>query len=251
VAQVQAAVEPDLLYPLLRGRDVKRWHAEPSAYIIMVQDPIKRRGIDESLMKTKYPKTYLYLKRFEKVLRDRAAFKRYFTRKDKYGNIYETGPFYSMFDVGDYTFAPYKVVWTRISLIEAAVVIKIADKTVVPQETVSLAPFQNEEEAHYFCAFINSLPFQFACASYSQFGGKSMGSPHILDNVRVPKFDLNNKFHLRIAELSKITHDLAKSGEEERLKKIEEEIDELAAQIWGLTKEELREIKLSLEELMA
>ncbi|HAV42682.1 TPA: hypothetical protein DCX15_01515, partial [bacterium] len=73
VESVQSAIEPDLLYPLLRGRDVKRWHAEASAYIIMAQDPIKRRGIDEDEMKTQYPKTYLYLKRFEGILKEKKA----------------------------------------------------------------------------------------------------------------------------------------------------------------------------------
>ena len=73
IESVQAAIELDLLYPLLRGRDVKKWRAEPSAYIIMAQDPIKRRGIDEEDMKTKYPKTYIYLKRFEKTLRERKS----------------------------------------------------------------------------------------------------------------------------------------------------------------------------------
>jgi hypothetical protein len=35
VEQVSMTVEPDLLYPLLRGRDVKRWCAQPSAWIIV------------------------------------------------------------------------------------------------------------------------------------------------------------------------------------------------------------------------
>ncbi len=33
VENVQAVMEPDLLYLLLRGRDVDRWEAKPSAYI--------------------------------------------------------------------------------------------------------------------------------------------------------------------------------------------------------------------------
>ena len=115
VDEVTEPIEPDLLYPLLRGRDVQRWHAEPSAWILMVQDPVKRRGIDEQDLKTRYPRTYSYLKRFEQVLRKRAAFKRYFTHKDKNGHIVETGPFYSMFDVGDYTFALWKVVWREVA----------------------------------------------------------------------------------------------------------------------------------------
>jgi hypothetical protein len=111
VPEVVEAVEPDLLYPLLRGRDVQRWKAEPSACILMVQDPEKRRGYSEEWLQENYPRTYGYLKRFEEVLRKRAAFKRYFTRKDKNNRIVETGPFYSMFGVGPYTFAPWKVVW--------------------------------------------------------------------------------------------------------------------------------------------
>lgn len=108
VENVQAAIEPDLLYPLLRGRDVKRWQASPSAYILMAQDPIKRRGIDEDEMKTSYPKTYAYLKRFEAVLRER--------KSRGVSDMVETGaPFYTMFAVGDYTLAPYKVVWTRMA----------------------------------------------------------------------------------------------------------------------------------------
>jgi hypothetical protein len=65
VENVQAALEPELLYPLLRGRDVHRWQAVPSAYILMVQDPKKRQGYDEDWLKVTYPRTYTYLKRFE------------------------------------------------------------------------------------------------------------------------------------------------------------------------------------------
>ena len=84
----------DLLYPLLRGRDVGRWVAEPSLWILMMQDPRSRRGIDESIVQERYPKTWAYLKGFEGPLRERSGFKRYFTRKDKEGHLVETGPFY-------------------------------------------------------------------------------------------------------------------------------------------------------------
>jgi|Deesub1362A_J573_1020465.scaffolds.fasta_scaffold01453_4 SAM-dependent methyltransferase len=249
VESINAVIEPDLLHPLLRGRDVKRWNAEPSAYIIMTQDPIKRRGIDENEMKTKYPKTYMYFKRFEEILRKRAAFKRYFTRKNRGGRIFETGPFYSMFDVGDYTFAPYKVVWTRIANIEAAVVAQKDGKPIIPQETISLVAFDNEDEVHYLCAMVNSSSFKYAAISYSQAGGKSMGSPHVLTNIRIPRFDPKNKLHIHLSELSKKAHQVAKEEDKEKLKEIEEEIYEISAQIWGLTREELRDIQLSLREL--
>ena len=51
VNHVQAVIESDLVYPLLRGRDVLRWYTEPSAHIILAQDSQTRKGIPESEMK--------------------------------------------------------------------------------------------------------------------------------------------------------------------------------------------------------
>ncbi|WP_054683106.1 hypothetical protein [Rhodothermus marinus] len=103
VESITTELEPDLLYPLLRGRDVRRWYAQPSLHILMVQDPKTRRGIDEQVLQQRYPKTWAYLKRFEAVLRER--------KSQMIRRLMESGPFYSIFGIGDYTFAPWKVVW--------------------------------------------------------------------------------------------------------------------------------------------
>ena len=241
VESIQMAIEPDLLYPLLRGRDVKRWCAEPSAYILMVQDPDKRCGIDEDEMKADYPKTYLYLKRFEAILQERAAYKRYFSPED---------PFYSMFDVGDYTFAPYKVVWPNIaSEIVSAVISTEENKLILPQHIVTLVACKSLPEAHYICALMNSRIVNFSLQSYSMKGGKSFGDPHVLQNIRIPKFDSTNKVHQELTSLSQNAHYAVSIGDEAGLRELEEGIDELAAQIWGLSSDELNEIRASLEEM--
>jgi SAM-dependent methyltransferase len=250
VDEVTEPIEPDLLYPLLRGRDVQRWKAQPSAWILMVQDPEERQGYDEEWLQENCPRTYGYLKRFEEVLRERAAFKRYFTRKDKNGRIVETGPFYSMFDVGTYTFAPWKVVWPNIaSALNAAVVGLAEGKVVVPQHIVTLVACETEDEAHYICALINSSSANFTARAYSQEGGKSFGDPHILEHIRIPRFDPKNPVHCRLAELSMQAHEAAKIGDEMRLREIEAEIDRWAAKLWNLTDDELRDIQQSLAEL--
>jgi len=242
VESVQMAIEPDLLYPLLRGRDVKRWRAEPSSYILMAQDPDKRCGIDEDEMKVDYPKTYLYLNRFESALRQR--------KSRGVTDMIEGGlPFYTMFAVGDYTLAPYKVVWTRIGTVEAAVVNTLDGKSIIPQETITLVACTTKEEAHYIASLINSSIFQYAVTSYSQAGGKSMGSMHVLQNIRIPKFDSANKVHQELVGLSQNAQYATAMGDEVGLKELEQHIDELAAQIWGLTSDELKEIKESLAEL--
>jgi hypothetical protein len=250
VDEVTEPLEPDLLYPLLRGRDVQRWRAEPSALILMVQDPVKRRGIDEKELQTRYPRTYGYLKRFEPVLRQRAAFKRYFTRPERGGKVKETGPFYSMFDVGDYTFAPWKVVWPNIaSMLNAAVVGSSEGKVVVPQHIVTLVACETEEEAHYICALINSSSANFAARTYSQEGGKSFGDPHILGHIRIPRYNPQDAVHRRLAELSQAAHQAARREDAAELARIEAEIDRQAAQLWDLSEAELREIQQSLAEV--
>lgn len=50
VESVQVKLEKELLYPLLRGRDVTAWSARPSAHLLFVQDVSRRCGILESIM---------------------------------------------------------------------------------------------------------------------------------------------------------------------------------------------------------
>ena len=134
VPLVEHLVESELLFPLLRWADVDRFRAVPQTFVLMTQDPQRRRGIEEGLMRTRYPNAYAYLGRFRELLEDRAAYRRYQAR----------AAFYSMYDVGPYTLAPVKVVWRRMDRrINAAVVEPVSDprlgpRPVVPQETCVL-----------------------------------------------------------------------------------------------------------------
>jgi len=241
VESIQMAIEPDLLHPLLRGRDVRRWHAEPSAHILMVQDPEKRRGIDEGEMKTDYPKTYLYLKRFEVALRERKS-------RGVTDMIEEGAPFYTMFAISDYTFAPYKVVWReQASALTVSIVSSIESKPVIPDHKLMMIDCSTERESHYLGAMLNSAPARFAAISYAV---EIQFDTHLLKNIRIPKFDPGNKIHKELAGLSQNAHYAVSIGDEVGLKEIiEPRIDELAAQVWGLTGEELIEIQSSLKEM--
>ena len=241
VPKVQSAVEPDLLFPLLRAANVSRWSATPEISIVATHRPemhLKAIPVDE--MQTRYPKTFAYLKRFETMLRQRAAFKRYFD---------EASPFYSLFNIGEYSFAKWKVVWTRIGKVEAAVAAPTHGKPCLPQETVTLVDCKCKDEAHYLAAVINSAPFQYAVMSYSQKGGKSMGSMHVLKYVQVPTFESKNKTHVALAEHSEAAHKAATKGNDAEIREIEAEIDKAAAKLWRLSNEELAEIKRSLEDM--
>jgi len=242
VDDVQAAIEPDLVYPLLLRGDVRRWQAIPSVYVLATHEPgMKLKAIPEDEMATRLPKTYAYLKHFEDVLRQRSVYRRYFKEDD---------PFYSMFNIGDYTFAPYKVVWPNIaSELACAVVSSHEGKTVIPQHIVTLVGLDNAEEAHFVCAVANSSPINFALQSYSQKGGKSFGTPHVLENLFVPRHEVANTTHCQLAAFSQEAHQATAAGDAARVREIEAEIDQLAAELWGLSQQELEEIQRSLEEL--
>ncbi len=62
-------------------------------------------GMPEAEMKRRDPKTFAYLKRFEDRLRARSGFKQYFRPTD---------PFYSIYNVGPYTMADWKVLWPEV-----------------------------------------------------------------------------------------------------------------------------------------
>jgi len=244
------ALEPDLLYPLLRGRNVGRWRAQSSAFLLNVQDPKERRGCDEDWLKTKHPLTYSYLLRFEKVLRRRSGFRKYFCDEHRK----PLAPFYSMYNIGEYTLAPYKVCWPELSndlragVAEPTKVAKVKNRTLAPDHTVVFIPLKGRAEAHYCCGLLNSSISGLMVASYVTLHP----SPHILEHVRLPKFDAKDKRHRRLAELSLEAHQLAAeatSAAQKRLAKVETEIDDQAAAVWGISPAELRDIQSSLADL--
>ncbi len=225
VAAEVVELEPDLLYPLLRWGDVAAFQARPSAWILLAQDPATRTGIDEDLLRARWPRTYAYLRAHERVLRERAALRRFQRGR----------PFYSMYNVGPYTLAPCKVVWRRMdrrlraAVVEPAVHGLLGPRPVVPQETCVFIPGESLEEAHYLSAMLNSGPLGRLVAACSVQGGKSFGTPAILDVLGLARFDPRCGVHGELAALSRAAH--AQAGKEEPLQQTIERIDEQAARL--------------------
>jgi hypothetical protein len=249
---VQAVIEPDLVYPLLRGRDVRRWHAEPSAYIILAQDPERRRGIPESEMKRRYPKTYAYLKPFEGdpkkpergTLRGRATS---FVRRP----IENGAPFYTMFAVGPYTMAKWKVVWNRIDTELQACVIGSSKSglVIIPQETHTFVTVGSKEEGFYFSALFNASPCDLLVQCYSI--SKGFASAHVMERLSIPKYSGKNPTHRALVECSQRCHAAAAKGDADAVSRLEAQMDCAAARIWSITDDELRAVQDALREMTA
>jgi len=229
IPPTEALIEPQLLYPLLRWGDVNRYRAAPSAAILLVQDVNTRAGIPEQLLRSQYPKAFEYLARFEPLLRTRAAYRRYQSR----------GPYYSMYNVGPYTVAPWKVVWRRMDRsLRAAVVGAIehpilGTRSVVPQETCVLIAAETSEEAHYLCAMLNSVVAGFLVSTHSVVGGKGFGTPSILEFLGIRRFDAADRRHRSLAAHSRAAHQAAAAGND--WQDIQRCIDLEAAALCGLS----------------
>lgn len=245
VPEVTARLEGALIYPLLRGRDIRPWKAEPQSYILLThREGEGLRAIPEQELKDKYPRVAQYLAEFAPILDQR--------RTRVVRNLMATGPFYSVFGIGDYTFAPYKVVWQRIgSKLTAAVVsrkkvsLPIQD-LVIPNDSTVFVPFEQEEEAHYFCTLLNSTPAQFVIRSTSVLATGSFASPHILDKIAISQYNLRDPLHEDLSALGQKAAVRASLGE--GTGDLEEEMNELVSHLWSLSREERKQIKLSLQQ---
>jgi len=115
-----------------------------------------------------------------------------------------------------------------------------------------LVPCKKAQEAYYLGGILNSSPAILAVWAYAI---SIQQTTHILDNIAVPRYNSSDALHQAVAALSRRAHALAPrayNGDETaqaELRRVEEEIDRAAAQLWGLTEEELQEIQASLKEL--
>lgn len=221
VPEVETVIESALLYPLARWKSVGKGALNlDGTVILVVQDPIARTGLSRELLQEKYPLTLEYLLQFEELLSNRAAQKRFQSR----------GEFYSMYNVGQYTFSDWKCVWRRMdSRIRAAAVgprsvAGLPPRPVFPQETCVFIPAQSESEAFYLSAVMNSNAVNALACSTSCAGGKSFGSPSLLSRIPLPQFDANNPVHAQLADFGRI---LNQTPDNESVQK---EIDRLTAE---------------------
>jgi len=264
---VKQVVEKELVYPLIRGRDVKKWRiSQDLGYILLPVDEDGKTLLHNDL-KIKYPQTWKYFSNFINDLINRGGepykskLKPY--REKKFEIAEKTAPpFYGLFNVAP-ALAPYKVVWNRTSgaitgkaLCFRTLVVEdykdkfLGKKPVIPDNRLIFIPLDKKEEAYYVSGLLNSSIILLVIATYST---EYSQETHITKYVKIPKFDSNNSLHQKLSQLSQKAHEIAKKIYEENredlkedLKKIEEEIDKNVAKLYGITDEELKEIRKCL-----
>lgn len=270
IEKVEMVIEPDLVFPALRGSDIHRWKLESKYFVIIPQDPTKRVGYPEDWMIKKLPDTYRYFCKFKSQLLQKALYWKYFSRnlesksalsntelsrKGKYyrfrreaqkGNKkvweyqFSNAPFYTIFNIGAYSFSHYKVLWSRMASDLKAVVCTpqksiIGKKIAISTDTTAFVSLSSEAEAHYLCALLNSNLVRDFVKSFSS-AGRGFGAPSILKHIRIPRYSKNDQNHNKIVQLSKKAHKLASINYFQALASVENKIDESILSVFNDSK---------------
>jgi hypothetical protein len=136
-------LETTYLYPMLKSSDVVREGTpKPSKWMLVTQRAV---GEDTTRIKHTAPKTWAYL----------TSHSEFFDRRRS--SVYKGRPRFSVFGVGEYSFAPWKVAISGLyKKLHFAVVGPHAEKPVVLDDTCYFIPCQSGEEAHYLAGLLNS-----------------------------------------------------------------------------------------------
>ncbi len=261
--EVTKEVESDLLRPLIRGRDVRRWCVEPSSYTLLPADA-DGNPVPPAAMRQQLPCTYEYLFEFfeDMIKRGGEPYKSqlepYRTRSFEEAERVAP-PFYYVFNAGNLQGA-FKVVWKEISgkvsgkaNLSVAVAAPIKDRwlgrtILVPDHKLYVISLRKEEEANYLTAFLNSTPARLTIASSMI---ETAISSQVFRHVRVPEFNPKDDRHVLLAQYSKEAHEAAQRNDITLLGRLQQKIDETVGEIYGISAAEMNEAGESLRILVA
>ena len=215
VKQYKVPIEESLVFPILRGKEVSRWEAKPKSFAIIPYDNTGK-CISTEKLKVESPNTYKYFYKTDdeifKLLEKRGIYQKHL----KNASI----PLHGLYNIGGYTFSPYKVVWKALasgmisSVISTIKTDHSPEKLVIPDHNVLMIPFENKENAHYLCGVLNSKIINDFVTSYISW----FYSSHILKHINIPDFDNSNSEHIDIAKLSIQGHKNGKLSKDEQNK---------------------------------
>ena len=140
-------LEPDYVYPLLKGTDLIHGRVDPVRRRLVVTQA--RPGEDTSAIAERAPGTWAYLCAHGDRLDARRS------------SIYRNRPRFSVFGVGPYTFAPWKVAISALhKRLSFAVVGPFDGRPVVLDDTCYHLSFESEAHARQIAHLLNSEPCQ-------------------------------------------------------------------------------------------
>ena len=166
-------LEPTYLFPLLKSSDVANGRTIPDRYVIVTQ---RSPSDNTEVIRKRAPKTWAYLTSHANILDNRGSI------------IYKKRPRFSVFGVGDYTFAPWKVAVSGLYKNCRFEVIGQKDgKPIVLDDTCYFIPCSSEKEAGFLCELLNSDVCQRFLRSLVFFDAKRPVTIDVLNRIDLKK----------------------------------------------------------------
>jgi hypothetical protein len=242
-------LESDLIYPLIKGaRNIREFYATQSELYVLVpnqgitlsQIPTTTELIESGHLDAIH---YFGLVNARGLLDERSTWKA--RLRPQYDKLVERGvieeeeiPNFAIYNVGEYTFAPYKVVWAEMAGSLQAAVISESElpfvgqyKPIVPDHKVYFVRFHEPKYAHYVCALLNSDPIRRFVDSFTikiQVGT-------LFRHLTLPQFDPSNRDHSLLAKLSQAAHlKLSASSGSEPIEKEKQNINRIVERMLAL-----------------
>ncbi len=202
-ARVEAELEPDCLYPMLKGGNIRRWRTGYDAYLLCPHTARTRQfPIPWETLRRDCPRTADYLASFREVLDRRKGFA-------GWERAIQRQAFHAVLRVGAYTFAPWKVVWKYIATEFVCAVVGtvhdpwLGERLLLPNEKVMYVATACEEEAYYLCGVLSSTAVARCVRGYMR---PTSISAHVLEKLGIPGYDGDAPLHREIARLCREGH---------------------------------------------
>ena len=207
----QAWVEPTDLYPLIKGAsDFEECYLKISAPAIDNKDRLFTFVPNTGISTTDYAEAEERLNRHE--LRKTAAwfysFKSVLLARSTYRRQMKGAPFYAIYNVGEYTFKPWKVIWPEMSssfyaaVAGSAEVPLVGTRPYVPDHKVYFSAFDDKETAYYLCGLLNCQTVQ----EWIDAHNVSIQVADIFKHLDLPQFNKEDPQHTCIAEKVMLAH---------------------------------------------
>lgn len=207
-----AWVEPDLLYPLIKGA------ADFEACYLRLDNPnsteerlyafVPNQGItnghymacEVAMNSPGLQQTKAWFANYRKLLLNRSTYRRQM----------QGAPYYAVYNVGEYTFKPWKVIWPEMSnrfyaaVAGSAPVPGVGPRPYVPDHKIYFVSFDTKEPAYYLCGLLNSSLVREWVESHTI----SIQVGDIFKHLRLPSFDPGDSRHLELATRVEAAHAL-------------------------------------------
>lgn len=222
-------IEETYIFPMLGGRNIAKWQVKSNEYMLVPHTPRYKYGIPVKELAKTAPRTSDWLNFYhDELLASRIQNGKFFNQ--------DTQPYYRLDNVGEYTYAPYKVLWKEQTGSMSAVVVGSylesvpnadetlfsEDKTIVVDSKVLMLGLEDCAEAHYVCGIINAKDIVDVIDGYAISTNRGVD---VLRYLAIPEFDSSIRTHQTIADISEEIHAKYRQGDLSGVEELERQLN--------------------------